>query len=447
VPTARWKSCLYHEAGIDVRTVSGREEARLIYLGVSRSANLNNERAVFIDIGGGSTEIIVGDGEQYFFLDSLKLGAIRLTGLFFDASDTGPVKGGAYSMIRKFVTNAAIQTMKRAKEHAFTLAYGSSGTIENLADIAVELKHKRRRVKEDVLTRTDLRDVVKKLCSVDLEERRRLPGINPNRADLIVAGAAILETVMEGLGIETMRVSGRGLKDGLLVDYLAKHDHDLHVIPMSARERSVLQLGRSCRFDEKHSRHVTQLALQLFDSAKKEKLHKLGPAERELLSCAGLLHDVGKFLAYENHTRHAYYIIRNADLVAFDQLETTIMATVALYHGRKLPKQRHPEFAALHKKAQHIVRVLAMFLSMSESMDRGHASTVKSVRLKQKKDKIRLTMETIRDSQLEEWGVEQHMRGFEKTFGMPLEVRVEKSDEPSPSELLKIPVAMPPGEA
>jgi exopolyphosphatase/guanosine-5'-triphosphate,3'-diphosphate pyrophosphatase len=419
---------LYHEAGLDVRPVSGREEARLIYLGISRSANLNREKTVFVDIGGGSTEIIVGDQDQYEFLDSLKLGAIRLTGIFFDEHDTGPVKASAYDMIRRYVSNVAVHAMTRAQKHEYTLAYGSSGTIENLADIAIEMKEGRRRRKEDVLTRSDLREVAKKLCSVGLEERRRIPGINPNRADLIIAGAAILETLMDGLGIDALRVSGRGLKDGLLVDYLARHDHDLHVIPMSARERSVLQLGRSCRFDEKHSRHVASLAQQIFDCLRKEKLHRLGPVERELLGHAGLLHDVGKFLSYENHARHTYYIIRNADLVAFDQMEIALMATVGLYHRRKLPKQRHPEFAALHKKAQKATRFMAMCLRMAESLDRGHASTVQRVSAKRKKDHLRLTLHTVRDSQLEEWGIQQHVRAFEKVFGLPLRVRVERAE-------------------
>ena len=199
------------------------------------------------------------------------------------------------------------------QQHA-DLLVGTAGTIRNLADIAASSRRGPESERGDVLTRSEVRRVAAMLCALPLEERRRVPGLNPDRADIIVSGAAILDVLMEDLGFQEMQVMPvGGLREGLLMDYLAQNSHDLHWL--SVRERSVLHLGRACHFDEPHAHNAERLALELFDSAREAGLHSYGEWEREILGHAALLHDIGAFLSYGNHHVHSFYLINNADLL------------------------------------------------------------------------------------------------------------------------------------
>lgn len=417
-------SRLAREAGIDVRVISGLEEARLIYLGVSRSIHLRHQKAVFIDIGGGSTELILGDGEKYDYLASLHVGAVRLSNRFFEKSDTGPVGVKTYDRIRQHVYNRGIRAIQRIKKDNVRTAFGSSGTIENLADIAVRMKNGRQRTRDDVLERIALREVIDRLRGLPVEQRRSVPGINPERADIIVAGAAILDLLMDELDLDHVQISDRGVKDGLLVDYLARRKHDLHARPFTARERQILNLGRACNFDEPHARQVMKLAMELFDSSRAARLHKLDDWERELLKYAAMLHDIGMFLSYPNHEIHACYIIRNSELLGFDQTEIDIMAATTLFH-RKRPRKRYAEYADMDKKTRERVRILSLLLRMAESLDRGHVASVERAELGVDNKHAVLTLRSSKDVQLERWNLEQHQNSFEKEFGRPFVVRTE----------------------
>ena len=414
---------LNREAHLDVRVISGKEEARLIYLGVASSINLGEKRALFIDIGGGSTEVIIGTQSQHDFLDSLKLGAIRLTSQFFQPNDVGAVPERLYQRIKQHVRTSAIRTLQQLKQWRTDIAVGSSGTICNLVEIAYRLIHRRPWKRDDVLTLSDLQQITPRLCACTLEERVRLPGINPERADIIVAGAAILETIMEELNITEVRVSERGLREGLPIDYMSRMEHLPPLELRSFRERSAFQLGRSCEFDEGHARNVARLSLQFFDAAFQLGLHKLGEWERELLEYAALLHDIGSFLSYSKHREHSYYFIRNADLLGFDNTEISIIAVTALFHGKSLPQLKHPEFAELDKRARKIVRTLCLFLRMSEALDRSHTGAVTNVRLfRTSAEAISLEVMSLAECQLELWGVKRHELAFEQVLKHKLTV-------------------------
>jgi exopolyphosphatase/guanosine-5'-triphosphate,3'-diphosphate pyrophosphatase len=414
---------LQDEAQLDVRVVSGPEEARLIYLGVSSGIHIGDRQALFIDIGGGSTEVIVGTQHQHHYIGSLKLGAIRLTTHFL-AEERGPVSLQKYDGIQRYVRHHAVRTIRELRAYRIDLAIGSSGTIQNLADVAARQFHKRPLQRDDVLTYAHLKQVVAMLAALPLEERRKVPGLNPERADIVLAGAAILDAFMQELDVPELQISERGLREGLLVDYLLKHE-DASLVDMSVRTRSVLQLGRACNFDEAHARTTTRLALQLFDSARDAGLHRLGAWERELLEYTALLHHIGAFLTYTDYQAHTYYLIRNANLLGFDQKEIAIMATAALYQRKTLSRKKHPEFAALDTRSQQIVRVLSVFLRLAENLDRGHAGLVHQAQLCPVDTKhVALHIHAPHDCQVEVWGIHKHAAAFEKVFGQRLVVRV-----------------------
>ena len=285
------------EAGLELGIISGKEEARLIYQGVSSGIDLGGRTALFVDIGGGSTEVIVGDQNGYSLLDSMKLGAIRVTALFLPPYHKGPVDDSAYNKMKRYARSEMIHAVKAISKRKLDLAIGSSGTIINLAETASRAYG----AKAGVLKLAHLRKLTAMLRAMNLDQRRLVPGINPERADIIVGGAAILETLMEELKLEEMTISDRGALNGLLVDYLSGIEGYPHAEGMSVRDTSVLQLGRSCNIDEGHARTVTRLALELYDSAQATGLHALGKKERELLRHAAFLHDVGDFISFNNH--------------------------------------------------------------------------------------------------------------------------------------------------
>lgn len=414
---------IYERTGLDFTVISGREEARLIYLGVSNSLEYTKNTRLFIDIGGGSTELIVASSEKLANLDSLKLGCVRLTNLFFE-QDTGPVSSYRYAALQRYIRNAGLYALQRIGQYSLEEAIGSSGTIQNLAEIASAMGQEKsgdfnQKPEKALLHYDSLRRVVQKLCALSLEERRVLPGINPNRADVIIAGAAILQTVMEDVGLSSIRVSNRNLQDGVLVDYLMRTRPEYFQSGHSIREKSVLQLARRCHFEERHSRHISSLALGLFDSAKALGLHQLSTESRELLHYAALLHDIGIFIAFSRHQAHTYYLIRNTELLGFTEREIEIMATTAYFH-RKRPSRKYSLFNALDECLRQQVRLLSLFLILAERLDRTHRQLVVSAGFQRENNHLELRFYTRVPCPIEKEEMERSRKLVQKTLGEPV---------------------------
>jgi len=426
---------LQREANLEVRVVSGKEEARLIYRGVVSGIDLGSSRALFIDIGGGSTEMIIGGQHDYLTLESMKLGSIRLTNQFFRADESGVVSRKKYAQIQQFVRNVLAQPLNRLRKTPYSRVVGSSGTIQNLAEIAARLYPATST--PDCLRYEDLRLVIRRLCSLRLDERRRVPGINPERADIIIGGAVILESAMSELGIEKIWISPHGLREGLLMEYLSRIPGLPHAEKISVRRRSVVQLGRSCRIDETHAMTIVGLSARLFDSARDAGLHQSGERERDLLLYAAYLHDIGNFISFSDHHLHSAYIIRNAELLGFDQAEITTMAEIARYHRKKPPRKKDLPFSQYDPNLQDQIRILALFLRLAEHLDRTHAGLVMDARLTRSPDgSIMLTIEGRGDCTLEVWGVRSEVAAVRKVFGGGLAIEVrEKRGEPLRGEL------------
>lgn len=419
------------ETGVDLHVISGREEARLIYLGVASGLHLGKQRTLFIDIGGGSTELVVGDQQEYAYLDSLKLGAMRLTAKFIH-DPAAPVSAATYAKIQAHVRSKAIRSLQHLRDYPFDLVVGSSGTIEALAVVAARALRKDEANRELELTRRDIDQLSCLLCPLSAQERKNLPGMNPARADIIIAGMAIIHTLMQEIGITCIKVSERGLRDGLLVDYLNRVIYSPEVAEMSVRARSVMQLGRGCNYDEPHARRVAQLSLALFDSARTCKLHKFGKRERELLAWAAQLHDIGVFLSFTNHPTHGAYFIRNADLLGFNQWETDVIAGIVYAHSKTLTHKKIEAIGGLDAAGQQLVRQLSPFLRLAESLDRSHSGLVHDARFTPMNAKsFYLVITAPHGCQLELTSVQTHLPGVKKAFGCAVELREnrEKGDK------------------
>ncbi len=212
------------KAGLEVRVLSGEEEARLIYLGVSRNMDLKNRRALFLDIGGGSTEIIVGDRQKAHYLAMLNVGAIRLSNQHLKSTGEQPVSLPLYQRLQERVRARAKKVLQRLRRHPTNLVIGSSGTIMALGNIATRRYLKRRLQCPESVKMTRLRQVIRQLCSLSLSQRRQVPGLQPDRADIIIGGAAILDTLMEELNVRAITISNQSLRDGLVLDYMQRQN-------------------------------------------------------------------------------------------------------------------------------------------------------------------------------------------------------------------------------
>ena len=240
---------------------------------------------------------------------------------------------------------------------------------------------------------------------------------------------------MQALDLPAIRVSERGLREGLLMDYLIRHGHAPALQDLSVRRRSVLDLGRTCHFEEPHARTTAQLALMLFDSAGCARLHRFGAWERELLEYAALLHRIGAFLTYNNYQAHTYYLIRNANLLGFDETEIAIIAATALFHRKALPQREHSEFANLERQAQKVVRILSLLLRLAESLDRSHARNVRTARFQDKGDsRVVLFIQAEVNCQIELWALKKHTAAFYKVLGRRLELEVVMTREAAGAE-------------
>jgi exopolyphosphatase/guanosine-5'-triphosphate,3'-diphosphate pyrophosphatase len=415
---------LTKDVGVTVHVISGKEEARLIYLGVSSALDIGDEKVIFIDLGGGSTEIAIGDQHETYFVTSLKLGAIRLTTQFIGEGWTAPVPDKVYKQLKKHIKTDIRSAKVKVQECGARMAFGTSGTIINLAEITNKMFKKNGNGLIPSLTRKSLKKLAPILRSLSLEERKALPGINPYRADLLVAGAAIAETLMEEFGLEKINISHRGLLDGLLTDYLSSFDGFQQLQKTPIRNQSIVHLGRSCNFDEKHSETVANLALQLFDSAKQIRLHNFGEYERDLLRQAAMLHDVGDFLSFTDHHLHSHYIIGNAELSGFDKKEKTIIANIAKFHRKKLPTKKNLKQTNLDEKSKNIISVLSTFVRIAEKLDRSHCGLVKKVELsKTGKNQALLTFYAESDCSFEEWSILQNRQAFYQSFEIELDAR------------------------
>lgn len=414
------------DAGVEVRVVPGVEEARLIYLGVASGVELGEKRGLFIDIGGGSTELIVGTQSGHLLLDSLKLGAIRVGNRFLQGV-TGPIPASLYAAMQQQVRVVSTHAVRRIRALGFDLAIASSGTAQNLASVAV------RRAGQDpaslrnyTLGARDLREVAEMLCKLTLEERRRVPGLNPERADIIISGAAVLQTLTEDLGIEGLQIADRSLREGVIVDALMRREGANSGYEAGVRRRSIENLMRVLPGEEAHARHVAGLTLRLFEEAKKVDLHNYSLPEQELLEYAALLHDIGIFVSHTGHHRHSYYLIRHSELAGFTDEEIEVIANLAYFHRKSPPKKRHVHFQALDRDDQQMVRTLSAFLRLAEGLDRSHLGLVKDVSLSIAEQGahrwLRLTAHTDADPQLEFWYVGNEKAAVEEALGLPLEI-------------------------
>jgi exopolyphosphatase/guanosine-5'-triphosphate,3'-diphosphate pyrophosphatase len=407
------------DTGIRPQVITGGEEARLIHQAAVYGVDVGTGRAVVIDIGGGSVEITLGNATSIQLARSFKLGVIRLTEKFVKSD---PLSGRDERRLEKHILGEIDRHCDQIAAVGFDRVLGTSGTILSLGVVAAtavrgaapaELRNLRVSAKQ-------IRRVRKEVGSRDLEQRLAIPGLDPRRADLVVAGAVLLDTILRRLEVEELTLCDLALREGLILEYVRRHKRQIAQadrIP-DVRRRSTIELAERCNYFAVHAQHVARLALALFDQTR--AIHGLTDREREWLEYAALMHDLGVHISFPRHHRHSYYLIKNGDLRGFEPDEIEVMALVARYHRRGTPKKTHDEYAQLPPPLRRVVRVLSSLLRVAESLDRSHAQVISALDLQDRGDDVLLRLRTSGDAELEIWAASRHLGPFEKLVQKPV---------------------------
>ncbi|MGB8266095.1 MAG: Ppx/GppA phosphatase family protein [Candidatus Velthaea sp.] len=416
------------QTGVPLEILDATEEARLIHLGVASGVPIYDRLACIIDIGGGSTEFIVADGDRPYLLDSVKLGSLRLYDQFM--RDSGSQLRAARAL-NVHIREMLAPVIERVRRYRLDLCIGTSGTIMGLAALdAADRGLDLPRVHGYILTRSRLEALQSRMLALTEAERRKLPGMNPRRADIIVAGNAVLIAALTQLGLDELLVCERALRDGIIVDLVAQ-DRALAQRLGDERVRRLEALeGLAHKYEHLggHQRHVARLALRLFERL--VEVHGLFASDRELLYAAALLHSIGRFVAESGHHKHGAYLIRSSLLDGWRRDEQVLIAQIARYYRGSMPKAAHLEFVQLAPSEQARVEKLAALLRIADGLDVRHLGLVNDLTIRREEGRVWIGAQAEADIADELAAARLKADLFERAFGLrvtieaqPLEVR------------------------
>jgi exopolyphosphatase/guanosine-5'-triphosphate,3'-diphosphate pyrophosphatase len=409
------------QVGITARVIGGEEEAELATLSVLNNFDMEGVRYAIVDIGGGSVEVVTALGSHVEGVVSLELGAVALTEQFLSGADL--VEHGDYRKMRRYIRASLNEAFSDGRPSLQTLI-GSGGTMTAIASMVMQMrKEGYGTIQGYEVLRSEVVHLLAMLLRKDLKGRKGVAGLNPERADIIIAGVAVVDELMELFGANLLKVNERGIREGIILKGLRRH----RLLPALPRQRNwreaVLELARSCHFDEGHSRQVARLSLIIFDSLAEH--FRLGRRERQLLEAAALLHDIGYFISYAGHHKHSYHLIRHADLFAFTPRERELIANIARYHRKALPKGKHLPFARLSEQDQLTVRRLGGILRLSDGLDRSRSGTVLGLEIKLSEKGFLVRLAGPGDLSVELYGAKGKGDLFEAAFRRKLRVVTE----------------------
>jgi len=421
------------QLGLDVDLVSGPEEARLIYLGVLSGMPFGDRPHLVLDIGGGSTELILADGRDARALTSTRVGAVRLQR---DFVKDDPIPPNRRSFLQAFIQGslepAVDKVHRRIKPGEKPVLVATSGTAMAIGALAATeddrppLKLHGYKVSKQRLDR-----VVERLVVMTPEQRRDLAPINDRRAEIIVPGALILQTTMQMLGVGELVLSERALREGLIVDWMLRHGllEDRFSFQSSIRQRTVMHQAQRFAVNRARAERVATHALSLYDSTR-GRLHQDDGSGRDLLWAASLLHACGQHINLSAYHKHSWYLIRHGELLGYSESEHLMIAAIARYHRRSLPKKRHEAWQALQtRQNRRTVSEMALLLRLAAALDRRPDPVVETLEVEITDSSIILELVPERLNQnlsLEQWSLESCEDIVREVTGLSLKVRVQE---------------------
>ena len=418
---------------MEVDLVSGPEEARLIYLGVLSGMTFGDRPHLLLDIGGGSTELILADGRDARALTSTRVGAVRLQRDFVKDDPIPPMRRAfLQAFIQGSLEPAVDKVHRRIKPGEIPVLVATSGTAMAIGALAASeddrppLKLHGYRVSRQRLDR-----VVEKLVAMTPEQRRELAPINDRRAEIIVPGALILQTTMKMLAVDELVLSERALREGLIVDWMLRHGllEDRFSFQSSIRQRTVIHQVQRFAVNQRRAERVASHALSLYDHTR-GVMHDDDGQGRELLWAAAMLHACGQHINLSAYHKHSWYLIRHGELLGYSEHEHLMVAAIARYHRRSLPKKRHDSWQALVlREHRRLVQDMALLLRLAAALDRRPEPVVASLRVKAKPGLLSLELVPERLNQnlsLEQWSLESCADVLREACGVKLLINVQE---------------------
>jgi exopolyphosphatase/guanosine-5'-triphosphate,3'-diphosphate pyrophosphatase len=393
--------------GLEISIIGAEEEARLIHQAAKATINLKNKVALLVDIGGGSVEVVLADDSTVLCTESYAMGSVRLLKILDE-------KAGE-ERFNQLVTEYVDATQRRLEQEIgnqkIDVCVGTGGSIESLGELRKEFFDKNSNQK---VTAEELKALVKKLRATTFEQRIQDLRLRPDRADVIIPAAIVLQKIVQQSGVSEVVIPGIGLKDGVLRELVSQIAEQKKLLYRDQVIESARRLGKKFFFDEKHGTTVARLAAQIFDQMK--DFHELDSEARLILEVAALLHDIGYYVAVSNHHKHAFYLIQASPLVGLSQLQTDIVANVARYHRKSQPKTQHKPYIDLAPKHRLTIAKLAAILRLADALDHEHASTVESVEVEYKRPRFMFRLKGKGDMLLEKWALVNKRDLFESVF-------------------------------
>ncbi|MCP9848291.1 Ppx/GppA phosphatase family protein [Cyanobium sp. Morenito 9A2] len=417
------------QLGLEVDLISGQEEARLIYLGVLSGMAFGDQPHLILDIGGGSTELILADGRDARALTSTRVGAVRLQRDFVREDPMPPDRRSFLTAFIQGSLEPAVDKVKRRLEPGETpVMVATSGTAMALAAMAATLDERPPlRLQGYRLSRERLDLLVARLVEMTPEQRRALPTLNDRRAEIIVPGALVLQTAMAMLGVRELVISERALREGLIVDWMLRKDLivDRFAFQSSIRQRTVLHQAQRFGVDQARAERVAGHAISLYDQSS-GLLHADGGAGRQMLWAAAMLHACGQHINIGAYHKHTWYLIRHGELLGYSEAEQLMVAAIARYHRRGLPKKRHESWQLIEGRNQRrTVASMALLLRLAASLDRRPEPLIGDLLLQPGAGSVRIALKPLSpelDLSLERWSLQACAPAVMEAMGLHLEV-------------------------
>ena len=410
------------EVGLEVEVISGEREARLAFTSVQHAFDLSGRNTIVADIGGGSTEIVFATGNLIESIFSTPLGAVRLTEQFAlgDCCDAPEAARG----LERLDDEIAAVLKKRTTKPLFAphLLVGCGGTFTTLAELVMATRRESNGpVAGYTVSHAEVRHLLDRLRKMPLRARRSMPGMTPDRADIIVAGLSIVDALLKRFHVNTLAIHTRGVRDGLLREMIEEAAVGSGGDDPAFRDAAIERLAAACSGEVEHGRTVAALAGRIFEQLATPLDLPVG--DRLLLECAARLQDVGYVINYDQHHKHSYHLIRNSRLPGLRPHDLELIANVARYHRGALPKKKHENLSRLAANDQQRVQRLAAILRIAGGLDRSRSQQVRDVLASV--DDGRAVLEVVADQepQVDIWGAERRTDLFEKVFGMKVDVR------------------------
>jgi len=406
--------------GWRVEIISGVEEARLIHLGLVTSPRVNHSPTLMMDLGGGSCELTVSQGGRIRDAVSLPLGAVRLTNEFLRHD---PPRKGELTQMRGFITREVNKVVSRITSATIKNVIATSGTAAALASVADHLgRRSRSRGAKNLVSRAEMRRIAKRLSKLPIAERRKIEGIGPRRAEIIVAGAEVYHELVERLRLKGFRYSPLGLRDGILAQTAADYDRSTRSGRQIESERweSILHAVEHYQVDRKHALDVRDSASLLFSALR--LVHGLPPEYREWITAAAMLYEVGDFVNRNGRHRHTHYIISNSEILGYTPQQRRIIAAIARYLGKSKPAVEDGPMKLVDSTERADVEKGIVLLRLARALNLGRSRAVDKVRIVVRSAEVKLKLVPRRRMgvDLEFWAIEKEADYFREVFGREL---------------------------